>query len=165
MIQQFPGTSQHFQVERPARPASLLIAVKVMYAGAAARLILAILYLTTESDTRAAIAKKNPHMSASTLNTLAHGGVIVGAVVSLIGAVIFLGIARSCQKGKNRARVTATVLTAVAVLGTAYNLASPVAPVVPVFNVVLDLIGLTAVVLLWLPASSAYFRFFRRPQF
>lgn len=165
MIQQFPDTSQAFEVERPARPASLLTAVKVMYAGAAARLILAILYLTTESDTRAAIAKKDPHMSASTLNTLAHAGVIAGAVVSLIGAVAFLRIARSCQKGKNWARVTATVLTAVAVLGTAYDLVNPVAPIVPIFNVVLNLIGLTAVVLLWLPTSGAYFRFFRRPQF
>jgi hypothetical protein len=165
MIQQFPHTEQAFETERPDRPASLLTAVKVMYAGAAASLIQAILYLATESATRAAIAAKNPHMAASTLNTVAHAGVIVGAVVGLIAAVAFLRIARSCGQGKNWARVTATVLFVLAVCGMAYDLSNAVAQIVAIFNVVVTLMWLAAVVLLWLPTSRAYFRFFRRPQF
>lgn len=163
MIQQFP-TEQAFET-KPVRPASLLTAVKVMYAGAAVSLIQAVLYLTTENATRAAIAAKNPHLATSTLNTVAQAGVIVGAVGGLIAVVAFLGIARACRQGKNWARVTATVLLVVALCGTAYDLSSAVAQIVAIFNVVLSLMGFAAVVLLWLPTSGAYFRFFRRPQF
>jgi hypothetical protein len=165
MIQQSTHNEQTIDIDRPDRPASLLTAAKVMYAGAAAGLIQAILYLATESATRAAIATKNPHMAASTVNTVAHAGVIVGAVVGLIAAVVFLRLARSCLRGRNWARVAATVLFVVSVCGAAYDLSNAVAQVVAIFDVVITLIWLAAVVLLWLPASSAYFKFFRRPQF
>jgi heme A synthase len=165
MIQQFPHTEQSIEIERPARPASLLTAAKVMYVGAAAALIQAILYLATESATKAAIAAKNPHMSASTVSTVAHAGVIVGAVVALIAMLVLLRIARRVLRGRNWARVAATVLFVVSVLGTAYDLSNAVAQIVAIFDVVITLIWLASVVLLWTPASSAYFKFFRRPQF
>jgi hypothetical protein len=165
MIKQFLYTEQAIETERPTRPASLTTAVKLLYAGAAASLVQTILYVATESATRAAIAAKNPHMAASTVTAVAHAGVHIGAVAGLIAAAIFLRLARSCLQGRNWARVMATVLFVVGVCGTAYDLSHAVAQIVAICNVVLALIGLTTVVLLWLPSSGAYFKFFRRPQF
>lgn len=165
MIRQSLHTEQAFETERPARPTSLRAAVNVMYLGAAGSLMQAILYLATESATRAAIAAKNPHMATSTLNTVAHAGVIVGAVAGLVVAAVLLRIALACRQGKNWARVIATVVFVVGVCGTAYDLSNAVAQIIAIFNVLLSLIGLSTVVLLWLPTSGAYFRLFRRPQF
>lgn len=165
MIQQYPDSAQVPGTRRPAPPPSVLSAARVMYAGAVASVILAITYVMTMSATKTAIEKKNPHFSASTLSTVTHVGVIIGTIGALIGAVLFIWIARSCKSGKNWARVTATVLAAVSVLGTLYDFVSAVAPAVRVFNLVLLLTGLAAVTLLWLGSSNAYFSFFKRPQF
>ena len=165
-MQSYPAAAQAADIQRPPVPASVLYAGRVMYAGAVVAVIQAVVFLVTASATKSAIEAKHPHMSASTVSTVTHIAVIFVAVVAPISAVLFIWIARSCKSGRNGARVTGTVIFAIAVLGTAYNLGPGVQTTVNViFTFLVDLIGLAAVVLLWQRSSSAYFTFFKRPQF
>jgi hypothetical protein len=164
MIQHYQNATQ--APERPEPPASLLRAVKVMYAGAILGPIHAVIYVVTAGATKHAIEAKHPYWSASLVSTTAHIAVIGGAVVTAMAALLYVWIARSCRSGKNWARITGTVLFAFVVLLTAYNLGPGVETTVNlIFNCAGVLIGLVAVALLWQRRSSAYFTFFKRPQF
>jgi hypothetical protein len=164
MIKQHP--TQTTELQRPEPPASLLRAVKVMYVGAILGPIHSVIYVLTAGATKRAIEAKHPYWSANLVSTTTDVAVIGGAVIVLMAAMLYLWIARSCRSGKNWARVTGTVLFAVAVLLNAYNLGPGVETTLNmIFNFTGILIGLVAVVLLWQRASSAYFTFFKRPQF
>jgi hypothetical protein len=166
MINQHPNAAQKSELDRPDPPASLLQAVQVMYAGAILGPVHTVVYLITSASTKRAIEARHPYWSASLVNTTTHIAVIGGAVVTLLAALVYVWIARSCLSGKNWARVTGTVLFGVAVLLAAYNFGPGVETTLNmIFNCVGLLIGLAAVVLLWRRSSSAYFTFFKRPQF
>src|SRR5580700_881507 len=90
MIQQYPASAQAPDLQRPDPPVSLRRAVAVMKAGAAVSVIQAITYVVTESATKRAIENGHPRMSASTVNTLAHAGVIIGAVIAVLAIIAFV---------------------------------------------------------------------------
>jgi hypothetical protein len=166
MIKQDPKPTQLPELQRPEPPASLLRAVKVMYAGAILGLIRPVIYVITAGATKRAIEAKHPYWSASLVSTTTDIAVIGGAVIALMAAVLYVWIARSCRSGKNRARITGTVLFVFAVLLLAYDFGPGVETTLNmIFNCAGILIGLAAIVLLWQRASSAYFTFFKRPQF
>jgi hypothetical protein len=152
-------------IQRPTPPASVLNAVKVMYACTIACVIHVVLYFVTLRATKAVIEKKDPTFSASQVSGLLRVVLIVGVVVALAGAALFFWIARLCESGKSGARVTATVLLVIDLLLAIYNLGTPEVTAARVFPLVVVLIGLAAVVLLWRRSSNAYFSFFQRPQF
>lgn len=161
----YPQAAQAPAENRPPVPASLRNAVRAMYAGAAVAVAHAVSYLVTVSALKTAIRQKHPTLSVSGLNTAANVAVIIGTVAAFVAALCFIWIARSCLAGKNWARITGTVFFAISVVVTVYNLSSPGTTVSQVLVLIENLAGLTAVVLLWQGASSAYFRFFKRPEF
>ena len=164
-MQSYPGTERMPGIERPAAPAPVLNAVKVMYAGAVVSVIGGIIFIVTKSATKTAIQKRYPHYSAHTVSTLTNARVIIGLVIGLIGAALFIWIARSSKSGKNWARITGTVLFVLSVLIMAYNFRTVETTVTGIANLLISLIGLAAVALLWLSSSNAYFAYFKRPQF
>jgi hypothetical protein len=165
MIQHNLEAAQAPGLLRPDPPASLRGAVKVMYAGALVCVVHTVVYLVTTGAEKAAIAARYPHLTAHHVATLGHVVAISGAVAALLGAVLYVWIARSSGQGKNGARVLGTVLFAIAVLGAAYNFVSPATALNRIFDIGECLIGLAAVVLLWQRATSAWFAFFKRPQY
>jgi hypothetical protein len=165
MIQPYTDAVQVPETQQPALPAPVKNAVKVMYAGAVVCAIHAIVYLVTAGAEKAAVATKYPHLSAGGVDTVMHIIVIAGAVAALLAAAMFIWLGRSSRGGKNWARVTGTVLFAIAILGALHDLAEPETTVNLAFVFAECLIGLVAVVLLWRRSSSAYFSFFSRPQF
>ncbi len=165
MIQQYPNAAQTSELQRPDPPASLRQAVKVMYVGALLGAIHAVIYVVTAGAQQSAIARRYPHLTPHHLATLTHIAVTTGAVLAVIAAILFVWIARLCLKGRNGARITGTVLFAFAVIAAAYDFISPVTTLNRIFVVLGALVGLTAVILLWQRRSSAYFTFFKRPQF
>lgn len=164
-MQSYPGTERMPLTERPAVPAPVLNAVKVMYAGAVVSVIGGLIFIATKSATKTAIQKRYPQYSAHTVSTLTNAGVIIGLVISLIGAALFIWIARSSKSGKNWARITGTVLFAFSVVIMVYNFRTVETTVTGILNLLISLIGLAAVTLLWLSSSNAYFTYFKRPQF
>ena len=78
-------------------------------------------------------------------------GVIAGTLVvfAIIGLALYLLVAFFVRKGKNWARVLGTVFAALSIFG----LFGP-----PSFATIGTLLGIAAIVLLYLPASAPYFR-------
>jgi hypothetical protein len=158
MYQPYPGSTEMPESRRPSAPASVLNAVKVMYAGAAASLVGIIVDITTLSATKSAIEKHAHNLTASQINSEQHVLVASFIIGGVIGAGLWIFLAQSCKRGRNWARITGTVLFGIATLDTFVGVALPVAGAIRIYAVVVWLIGLTAVVLLWQRSSSAFFR-------
>jgi FtsH-binding integral membrane protein len=147
----------HRAGSRPATvplPASMVTAVRLMYAGAAYSMIWAIGIIAVS----ASIAKHYPLASVSGDHRLA-GAVTLAIVLCAADIALWLGIARACRRGGSGARVAGTVLFAVHTVGVLGVLTSSQAGLGPakVLTLIGWLIGLGAVLALWQRPSSAFF--------
>jgi serine/threonine protein kinase len=135
-------------------PASMVTAVRLMYAGAAYALVWAIGVIAVY----ASIVKNHPLITASGDHRLA-GAVTLTVFLSVVDIALWLGIARACRRGKRGARVTGTVLFALHTLGVLIVVASAQAGLGPakVLTLIGWLIGCGAVVFLWQRPSSVFF--------
>jgi hypothetical protein len=165
MIEHHAETSQPPGIHEPEIPAGIRSACWVMYAGAVASVIHAVVALITTGATKSAIHGKHPHLAAGTLSTLTSITVIATAVLALIGAGLFIWIARACRRGKNWARVTGTVFAVLGVLLAIYDVSAGRSAASLIVSFVVAALGLASVAILWQHSSSAYFRYFKRPQF
>jgi hypothetical protein len=158
MYQPYPTEAKLPEPGRPPAPPSVLNAVKVMYVGAAASLLGIIIDIVTVSATKTAIEKRSPHLSVSQVNSSQHvlvAGFIAGGVIA---AVVWIVLARASKSGHNWARITGTVLFAIATIDTLVDAAgAPVAVMVRIWAVVTWLCGLAAVYFLWQRSSSDFF--------
>jgi serine/threonine kinase PknH len=135
-------------------PASMVTAVRLMYAGAAYALVWAIGTIAVA----ASIVKHYPVASASGDHRLA-GAVTLAVLLCAAEIALWLGIARACRRGSGGARVVGTVLFALHTVGVLGVVASSQAGLGPakVLTLIGWLIGLGAVVALWQRPSSAFF--------
>jgi hypothetical protein len=158
MYQPYPTDAQMPEVQRSPLPPSVSNAVRVMYAGAAASLIGIVIDILTVNSTKAAIEKRSPHLSVSQINSVQHA-LVAGSIVSgVIAAVLWILIAQKCKAGKNWARLTGTVLFAIATIDTLGAAIAPEAGLVKIWIAVIWLLGLSAVVLLWRRSSTEFFQ-------
>jgi CubicO group peptidase (beta-lactamase class C family) len=158
MYQPYPGSTQLPETPRQPAPASVINAVRAMYAGAAASLIGIVIDILTVSATKTAIEKRSPNLSITQVNSAQHAliaGFIAGGVIA---AAVWIGLALACRRGHNWARITGTVLFGLATLDTLVGLTAPVATAAKLWALVVWLAGLAAVVFLWRRDSSAYFK-------
>jgi hypothetical protein len=144
--------------QRPSAPASVLTAVKLMYAGAALSIVTLIIGLTQKEAIRKAIATSNPNLTESQLNVGVNFGLAFGAIFALIGLGLWLWMASANKKGYSWARVVSSVLFGINTLGLIYILiAAGSTAIQKASGVVIWLVGLAAIVFLWRSDSSAYF--------
>jgi hypothetical protein len=158
MHPRYPGNAQIPAAQRPPVPASVRHAVTFMYAGAVASLIAIAIDLTTLNATKNAMHKQFPDLTASQASAQEIPLMVGWVAGGLIGAAAWILMARACRSGKSWARITATVLFAVATVDALGNLLVPEAALVKVCWFVIWLIGLGAVALLWQGSSTAFFR-------
>jgi hypothetical protein len=108
------------------------------------------------------IAAQNVDIDAA--RTAANVGIVIGVLFGIGFAVFYIFLAGRIRQGKNWARITLTVFLSIGVLGNLIGLSGDN----PGFNRALSGIGLvinaTALVLLWLRASSAYIEARNRPS-
>jgi len=135
-------------------PASMVTAVRLMYAGAAFALIWAIGVIVVS----ASIVKHYPLASESGDHRLA-GAATLAILLCAADIALWLGIARACRRGSSGARVAGTVLFAVHTVGVLGVVTSSQAGLGPakVLTLIGWLIALGAVMALWQPPSSAFF--------
>jgi Fe2+ transport system protein B len=164
MINYRTKTSQPRGTSEPDAPAALRNACRIMYAGAVASASHAVVALATTGATKTALEHKHPQWSGHTLSTLTTITVFAIAALALIGVALFIWIARACRRGKNAARIAATVLAAVGVLFGPYDISIGRGTATLIVGFVVTAIGLASVAALWWPSSSAYFRHLKRPQ-
>ncbi len=100
---------------RPAAPAPVLNAVKLMYAAAAVSTVALIISVTLIGGAKAALRTANPGLTAAQARDL--NGLITLAIVSgLVVAALWLWMARANGQGRNWARILATALFGLATL-------------------------------------------------
>ena len=156
MYQPYPTGAELPEIERRPVPSEVRNAVKVMYAGAAASLLGMVVNIVTVNSTKSAI-DKHSHLTASQLNATQHTLIAGSAISGVITAALWIFLARNCLGGRNWARVVGTVLFAIATIDTIGAAIAPLAAAVKIWEAVIWLVGLTAVLLLWRRRSTEFF--------
>jgi hypothetical protein len=169
--------NQPIEPLQAAPPAPVLNAVKLMYAAAAVLTVTLVISVALISDTKAALRKANPGLTAPQIRDL-NALITLAIVFGLIVVALWLWMARANGQGRNWARILSTVLFGLATLELIrqypgsqlghFVLGGQAQPVIHYGSgvTVLALIvpaltwlaGLAAVWLLWRPASSAFFK-------
>ena len=158
MYQPYPGGTQQPEPSRPPIPQSVARAVQVMYAGAVVSLIGIVVDLTTLSSTKSRIVSQHQNWTVTQVNNAEHVAIGIFIVSGLLGAALWVWMAQANKAGKGWARIVATVLFAIDTLNVAAGAATPGGGVTRLYGLVIWLIGLAAIILLWLRTSSDYFR-------
>jgi hypothetical protein len=156
---------------RPAAPAPVRNAARLMYLGAAVSLSKVIADVATESTTRNAVltalkvgAKKSGlTVTVSQLNSGITTTLAMAFVLGLIGVGLWILLARASSSGKDWARATGSVLFGLDTLALLIGppdvgIRGPEAAVARIFAGIIWLIGLAAVVYLWQKDSSVFFK-------
>jgi hypothetical protein len=159
---------------RPAVPASVGNAVRLMYLGAAVSLSKVIADVATESTTRnsmltalrAGAKKTGTTVTTGQLNSGITATLAMAFVLGLIGAGLWILLARASSSGQTWARATGSVLFGLDTLALLIGppdvgIRGPEAPVTRIFAGIIWLIGLAAVVYLWQKNSSTFFKILR----
>jgi hypothetical protein len=153
--------------DEPARrivpqPPSIQLAVRLMWVGAGLSLVSLIVSLLTlsslKSHIRDQLAKSNPTLSNSDINTTYHAVVAGAVIVAVLGIALWLWMAWKNGQGRSWARVVATVLGVINLLSSIYSIAVghslAVSAVLTVLNLILAVVIL---VLLWRRESSDFY--------
>jgi hypothetical protein len=167
MYQPYPSSGQPAEPLRPAAPAPVLTAVKLMYAGAAVsavELIIGLALIIVDIKAAARGQFLGHSLTAPQMRPLI---ITVWIVFGLAVITLWLWMARANGQGRNWARILSTVLFGLATLqlGHPQPQGSPAGFGVTVLYygvtalfVAAWLVGAAAVWLLWRPASSAFFK-------
>jgi len=159
MYQPYPGSAELPAARRPPLPASVHLAVRLMYAGAVASVLNAGVDVATVSATRRAIVKLAGPAGAGAPGRLSHA--LVGGFVAdgLIGVALWLLIAWGCRNGMAWGRILGTIVCVIATVDLVVILATGLLSVPARLGwAVVWLLGLIVIVLLWRRDSSAFFR-------
>jgi hypothetical protein len=138
-------------------PASVVMAVRLMYAGAVVSGLSLIVSLATIGSLRTSLRKSNPRLNASQLHTLQTGFVVALVVFGLIGIGLWVLMALMNRAGKSWARIVASVLFALNTLLLLLSFAQGGISAGSLVSILTWLIGAGAITYLWRKDSSAYF--------
>jgi hypothetical protein len=140
-------------------PRTVLAAVRLMYLGAVAELSVLVTLLLTEGSIRTAVAQRNPQLTAAQLGSLTSV-FIADTVILSIAIAGWLWLAWANGKGRDWARLAATVCCALYTAGLIIDLTGGTARYAPaalIATAVSWAIGLAAVVLLFMKQSWPYY--------
>jgi hypothetical protein len=149
-----PGTRPYTGASR--RPRTVLNAVRLMYAGAAIELATLITILVTEGNVKAAVLSSHPVLWPVALVHLTADK--IGAPIAI---VLWVWMAWANGRGYDWARLVFTALfalTTLSLLGGLAGRAAVYARADLIAGTVLWLVALAAVVLIFSPPSSRYYR-------
>jgi len=167
MYQPYPSSGQPAGPLRPAAPAPVQTAVRLMYAGAAVsavQLIIGLALIIVDINAVAGGQFLGHSLTAPQMRPLI---ITVWIVFGLAGIALWVWMARANGQGRNWARILSTVLFGLATLQLLHPQpqGSPAGFGVTVLYygstvlfVAAWLAGAAAVWLLWRPASSAFFK-------
>jgi hypothetical protein len=159
MYPSYPSGAQLPDAPPAAAPDSVMNAVRLMYAGAAASLIGIVVDVATASSSIDGFRRKSPSsFTGAHAESLRHaliGGWIVDGAIAII---LWLVLSWACRKGKNWGRITGTVFFAIATIDILAYIVTPFATVAKIIGLLVWLCGLGATILLWRRSSSPYFR-------
>lgn len=144
-----------------SRPASIAMAVKLMYVGAALSLIGLLSTVLMRDTIRTAVEKASntsaKPMTSAEIDAAVNIAIGFGIFAGLVGVALWLWMASVNGKGRSWARIVATVFFGLSVLSTLSSLLQHP----PALSLIVTLIGLLLgayiIFLLYRPESSAYY--------
>jgi len=158
--QPYPAGGGSNLAERPPQPQSLRVAVILMYVGAAVSAISLILTLAFAHRLRSAIAtslrhaKTNKPYTAAQIHTAQTSGIVVIIVLLLIIIGLWVWMAWANSRGRNWARIVASVLYGLNTIYFLLSLRSLGGP--SIFVGLIWLVGLAALIFLWRRDTTKY---------
>ena len=158
---QYQGAQQ--MTTRPPAPQSIRNAVRLIYAGAAVSLVQLIVTAATMSSIKNTVRLRNPRLTPTQVNAAASATTVAVVVAGLIGVGLWLWMAWKNNQGRSWARILSTVFFGIATLGVIGNLAQPETIASKLIGLLEWLIGLAAIIFLWLRDSSAYYNAVKQP--
>lgn len=141
-----------------AQPESMKKAVLLMRIAGVLALLSLVLVFTMRDTIEEMIRDDNPTASDSTIDAAVGFGITFALIFGLLGAGLWFWMAWANGEGKTWARTLATVFFAVSVLGLFSNLAQPSPAISKLLGVVQFLLGLGAIIFMYRPESSHYYR-------
>jgi hypothetical protein len=163
MYQPYPSGGQVPEPQPQQPPSSVLNAVKLMYVGAGLSALGLIIGLATIGSLKSAILKADPSFTASQVHATEAVAIGTEIVVGLIGIGLWLWMASANKAGKSWARITGTVFFGINTLFLLLAITRPHAGIGLIFDILVWLVGLGAVIMLWRSDSGIYFN--RPPQY
>jgi hypothetical protein len=157
MYQPYPSAGQAPEPARLGPPPSVVMAVRLMYAGAAVSALSLIVGLATVGSLRSALHKSDPSLTPAQLHSLQTVVIVGSVVVGLIGIGLWVWMALMNKAGKSWARIVATVLFGLDTLFLLLGLARAGAAAGTLVSILTWLIGLGAVIFLWRRDATEYF--------
>jgi len=155
MVQPHPSTGRMPEYSEPAP--SVVMAVRLMYAGAVVSALSLIVGLATVGSLRDSLHKAQPSLTPTQLHDL-QTVVVVGSVfIGLISIGLWLWMAMMNKAGKPWARIIATVLFGLDTLFLLLGVARAGAAAGTLVSILTWAIGLGAVIYLWRRDATAYF--------
>jgi len=164
MYQPYPSSGQVPEPVRPGPPASVVMAVRLMYAGAVVSTLSLVVGLATIGSLRNSLHKSDPSLTAAQLHSLQNVVVVGSVVIGLIGIGLWVWMAVTNKAGKSWARIVATVLFVLDTLLLLLGVARAGAAAGTLVSILTWLIGGGAILFLWRRDASEYFTAESRPQ-
>lgn len=155
-------------VQRPPQPQSLRNAVRLMWVGAALALVGVIVTLAFSKNIKSAVTKAAVKANAtnrsegktvlttSQIHSLANVTVGLLAIVGVIAVLLWVWMAWANNKGRNWARIVATVLFGLNTISLLLEIGRASTTIIVV--VIGWLVGLGAIVFLWRKETTAYIK-------
>jgi hypothetical protein len=158
MVQPDPSAAGRMpEPVRPGPPPSVVMAVRLMYAGAVVSALSLIVGLATIGSMRSNLHKAQPTLTPTQLHQL-QTVVVVGSVfIGVLSIGLWVWMALMSKAGKSWARVVAAVLFGLYTLYLLFVVARTGAAGTALVPILSWLIGLGAVIYLWRKDASAYF--------
>ena len=157
MYQPYPSAGQGPEPVRQGPPPSVVMAVRMMYAGAEVSAVSLIVGLATVGSLRDSLHKAQPKLTPAQLHDL-QSIVVVGSIfIGVISIGLWVWMAVMNKAGKSWARIVATVLFGLNTLFLLLGVARAGAAAGTLVSILTWAIGLGAVIYLWRRDATAYF--------
>jgi hypothetical protein len=157
MYQPYPSAGQVPEPMRPGPPPSVVMAVRLMYAGAVVSAVSLVVGLATIGGLRDSLHKNDPKLTPSQLHNLQTVVVVGSVAIGLISIGLWVWMALMNKAGKSWARIVASVLFGLDTLFLLLGVARAGAAAGTLVSILTWLIGLGAIIYLWRKDASAYF--------
>jgi hypothetical protein len=157
MYKPYPSGSQMPEQPRPAAPAPVLMAVRLMYAGAVLSVVQLVVGLTSIGSLKAAILRDHPGYTNAQLNDAKASLLAATVLFGVVAVGLWIWMARANGAGKGWARIVASVLFVLGTIDLLGEGAQAHAAVSFAFGVLVWLAGVGAIILLWRGDSRRYF--------
>jgi hypothetical protein len=157
MYQPYPSGAEMPEPAERVPPSPVLMAVRLMFVGAAISVLGLIANLATVSSLKGTIEKAYPAYTPSHVHSLEIQLVVSTSITALIAIGLWIWMALANKAGKSWARIISTILFAFNTLFLLLSLLQPHASLGLAASGLVWLAGLGATILIWRRDSSPYY--------